>query len=149
MKKNGSAIDAAVASLFCTGVVNLHSTGIGGGGFLVYYNRTTKKSEVFDFRETAPAAASEKMFVPNNVSSTAGKRWLLYGMTGVAKHNALKSKTFGRSNFRTKFCPKVYLSEPWLFPKVFSSESFNSLKIEENKEAYHKMLINQCFASSA
>ena len=65
-------MDSAVASLFCTGVVNLHSTGLGGGGFLVYYNRQSKTSEVYNFRETAPAASSETMYLQKNMSSTTG-----------------------------------------------------------------------------
>ena len=53
LKRGGSAIDAAVASSFCVGVVNLHSTGIGGGGFLIYYNATNQSSVMIDFREVA------------------------------------------------------------------------------------------------
>ena len=71
LKKNGSAVDAAIASLFCVGIVNLHSTGIGGGGFMVYYNATSGKSTFIDYREVAPGAATVNMF--NNASSDIGK----------------------------------------------------------------------------
>ena len=71
LKKGGSAVDAAVASMFCVGVVNLHSTGIGGGGFMVYYNATSRKSTFIDYSEVAPRAATLNMFT--NVSSTTGK----------------------------------------------------------------------------
>ena len=98
--KKGSAIDAAVASLFCTGVVNLHSTGLGGGGFLVYYIRATKKSEVFDYRETAPACASEKKFVLKNDSSTTGKRRLLYGFAAVVRYSIRTSGWVYQKKFR-------------------------------------------------
>lgn len=54
LKKGGSAVDSAIASLLCVGVMNPQSTGIGGGGFLVYYNATSRLSTVIDFRETAP-----------------------------------------------------------------------------------------------
>ena len=57
LRKNGSAVDAAIASLLCVGVINMHSTGIGGGGFLVYYNATSKTATVIDHRETAPGRA--------------------------------------------------------------------------------------------
>lgn len=56
----GSAVDAAVASVLCIGVVNSHSSGIGGGGFMVVYNGTAV--ETIDFREMAPAAATERMY---------------------------------------------------------------------------------------
>ena len=71
LKKNGTAVDAAIASLFCVGIVNLHSTGIGGGGFMVYYNATSRKSTFIDYREVAPGAATVNMF--NNASSDVGK----------------------------------------------------------------------------
>lgn len=71
LKKNGSAIDAAVATLFCLGVVNLQSCGIGGGGFMVFYQKALKKFTIFDYREVAPLAATKDMFI--NESSVRGK----------------------------------------------------------------------------
>ena len=59
---NGSAVDAAIAAMFCLGVVSMHSSGIGGGGVMLLYNQTLKKSTVIDFRETAPGSAYWDMF---------------------------------------------------------------------------------------
>ena len=39
MSRNGTAADAVIASLFCSGVVNPHSMGLGGGFMLTYYHR--------------------------------------------------------------------------------------------------------------
>ena len=41
----------------------MHSVGVGGGGVMIVYNRTTRKAQVIDFREMAPANASRDMFV--------------------------------------------------------------------------------------
>ena len=57
-----TAVDSAIATMLCVGVINLHSTGIGGGGFMLVYNRSGQVAEVFDFREIAPAAATKDMF---------------------------------------------------------------------------------------
>ena len=54
LRKGGTAVDAAVAGLLCSGVTNPQSAGIGGGGFMVYYNATSQQSTVIDFREKAP-----------------------------------------------------------------------------------------------
>ena len=72
LKRNGSAVDAAIASLLCTGTVNLHSTGIGGGGFMVYYNASSGEASAFDYREVAPAAATIELF--NNSAKDATLR---------------------------------------------------------------------------
>ena len=59
---NGSAVDAAIAAMFCLGVVSMHSSGIGGGGVMLVYDQPIKKATVIDFRETAPATADRDMF---------------------------------------------------------------------------------------
>jgi len=73
MMKNGSAVDAAVATLFCIGIMNMHSSGIGGGGFMVVYDHETKSSKVFDFREVAPSKAHKNMYVNSTLSSRVGR----------------------------------------------------------------------------
>ena len=75
LKKGGSAVDAAIASLLCVGVVNFHSTGIGGGGFMVYYNATSKTATTLDYRETAPGKANSSLYEPFGLNENAS----LYG----------------------------------------------------------------------
>ena len=41
LKKGGNAVDSAIAVQFCVEVVNSHSTGIGGGGFMLIYDKKT------------------------------------------------------------------------------------------------------------
>lgn len=62
LQKGGSAVDAAISGLLCVGVVNLHSTGIGGGGFMLFYDASSKEMHALDYREVAPAAATFDMY---------------------------------------------------------------------------------------
>ena len=62
LKLGGSVIDSAVAALFCLGVINFQSVGLGGGGFLLYYNATSHQPTFLDFREVAPNRATTDMF---------------------------------------------------------------------------------------
>ena len=57
----GNAVDAAIATALCQGVMNPMASGLGGGGFMTI--RTQQgDTVVVDARELAPAAASESMF---------------------------------------------------------------------------------------
>lgn len=62
MEKNGTAVDAAIAALFCNGIVNGHSMGLGGGFQMVIYSAKDRKVEVLDAREAAPLEAKPGMF---------------------------------------------------------------------------------------
>ena len=59
----GSAADAAIAIMLTLTVVEPQSSGIGGGGFLLYHDGRGDKLYAVDGRETAPAAARPDMFM--------------------------------------------------------------------------------------
>ena len=58
LKKGGSAIDAAIATQMVLNIVEPQSSGIGGGAFMLSYDRRTQRVIAYDGRETAPAAAT-------------------------------------------------------------------------------------------
>jgi gamma-glutamyltranspeptidase/glutathione hydrolase len=72
LAQGGTAVDAAVAVQMALGVVEPQSSGIGGGGFLLYYDAASRKITVYDGRETAPAGAAPDMFLA--VDPTTGAR---------------------------------------------------------------------------
>lgn len=64
--KGGNAIDAAIAAQMVLNVVEPQSSGIGGGGFLLYYDAKNKTYQYFNGRESAPQLAREDMFLDQN-----------------------------------------------------------------------------------
>ncbi len=63
LRRGGNAIDAAVAVAATLGVTDPFVAGIGGGGYLVYYDARTHRVETIDGRETAPQLATENLFI--------------------------------------------------------------------------------------
>ncbi|WP_225846021.1 gamma-glutamyltransferase [Streptomyces sp. HPF1205] len=65
LRHGGNAVDAAVATAAALGVTEPYSSGIGGGGYFLYYD--ARRHEVFtvDGRETAPHSATDRLFVEN------------------------------------------------------------------------------------
>ena len=71
-RHRGNAVDAAVAALFCIGVVYPHSAGIGGGSFFTVYHKSSGQFYSVDSRETAPAAANRDMYINDTSKSLKG-----------------------------------------------------------------------------
>jgi gamma-glutamyltranspeptidase / glutathione hydrolase len=78
LRSGGNAADALVATVACIGVVGMYHSGIGGGGFMLVRKpgltgaEGTDGYEFIDFRETAPAAATEDMYNGNVNASLYG-----------------------------------------------------------------------------
>ena len=65
LKQGGNAVDAAIATAFALAVTWPSAGNIGGGGFLVYHADDGHATS-FDFREKAPLAATERMYLGLN-----------------------------------------------------------------------------------
>ena len=80
----GSAADAAVAIQTMLGLVEPQSSGVGGGGFMLYYDAATNKVTAFDGREAAPKGARADMFLDEKGEPLAYRDAVLSGRsTGV------------------------------------------------------------------
>lgn len=63
LRKGGSAVDAAVAIQAVLGLVEPQSSGLGGGGFMIFYDAKTRQVTAYDGREMAPSGATDRLFV--------------------------------------------------------------------------------------
>jgi gamma-glutamyltranspeptidase/glutathione hydrolase len=113
LKAGGSAVDAAIAVQMVLTLVEPQSSGIGGGAFLLHYNG--KDVEAFDGRETAPAAADEKLFL-----GADGKPLAFYdavvggrsvGVPGTVRMLEMAHKQYGRLPWAQLFQPAITLAE--------------------------------------
>jgi gamma-glutamyltranspeptidase/glutathione hydrolase len=63
LRRGGNAADAAVAAAAALGVTEPFSSGLGGGGFFVYYDARTRTVHTIDGRESAPQSMHQDAFV--------------------------------------------------------------------------------------
>ena len=127
LEKDGSAVDSAIATLFCIGVHNLQLAGIGGGGFLMYYNASMEQAFAIDFREKAPQEIPEsvmQMFKNNSNSTKRGTLRVYFlnafsytigglsiGVPGQVKGLYEAHQQFGRLPWSELIQPSIVLAE--------------------------------------
>ena len=70
LNKGGNAVDAAIATVLASGVVQPAGSGLGGGGFAIYRNADGSVLASLDFRERAPKISKQNMY--DNASSRDG-----------------------------------------------------------------------------
>ena len=114
LKMGGNAIDAAVATQFALAVVHPAAGNIGGGGFLVFRDKTGK-SYTLDYREKAPENASRDMYLDEKGDVKSGQlSW--YGHTASGTPGAVDGleqahKRFGKLTWQQILQPAIDLAE--------------------------------------
>jgi gamma-glutamyltranspeptidase/glutathione hydrolase len=122
MREGGNAVDAAVATALAMAVTHPAAGNIGGGGFMVVYPKDGKPT-VFDYRETAPAAATATMFAKG--AATTGHR--VVGVPGTLRGMELAHKKFGRLPWKEVVAPAVQLARDGFALDAHHAKSLNSI----------------------
>ncbi|MGB0748512.1 MAG: gamma-glutamyltransferase [Magnetospiraceae bacterium] len=115
LAEGGSAADAAIAAQLMLNLVEPQSSGIGGGGFLLYWDASQQKLTSFDGRETAPAAATPAFWLDeadNKVKfwdAVVGGRSV--GVPGTLKLLEEIHQRHGKLAWSRLFAPTIALAE--------------------------------------
>ena len=112
LRSGGSAVDAAVATAFALAVTHPAAGNIGGGGFLVW--RSAKgDAGTYDFREMAPAAATETMWLVDGAYDRQRhhESHLSVGVPGTVAGLWLAWRDHGRLSWRRLVEPALLLAE--------------------------------------
>jgi gamma-glutamyltranspeptidase/glutathione hydrolase len=107
LKRGGNAVDSAVATAFALAVTHPAAGNIGGGGFMLVHPVGGKDPVVFDYRETAPGAATAGMFADDNNPHSHKT----VGIPGTVRGLALAHKRFGKLPWKDVVMPAVKLAE--------------------------------------
>lgn len=117
LKNGGTAADALVAAQAVLGLVEPQSSGIGGGGFLLYYDAKANSVQAYDGRETAPAAAGENYLrwisdtdrtEPKPDARASGRS---IGVPGILRLLMDVHRQHGKTAWRDLFAPVVTLAD--------------------------------------
>ena len=112
MQAGGNAVDAAVATGFALAVVHPQAGNLGGGGFLLL-RKANGEVRFIDFREKAPAAATQDMYLDpqGNVipdASTVGYKAI--GVPGSVAGLIYAEKKYGRLSLEKVMAPAIKLA---------------------------------------
>lgn len=113
LRKGGSAVDAAVAVQFALAVVYPQAGNIGGGGFMIFRDKDGKTAAL-DYREKAPAAATEKMFLDSAGNVIPNKSRLgifACGVPGSVDGMWEAHQKFGRLTWGELVSPAIELAQ--------------------------------------
>ena len=127
----GNAVDSAVAIAFALAVVNPSAGNLGGGGFLLYYNADENKTYALDYRERAPIAANENMFLDadgNVIKNLSLNSYLAAGIPGTVKGMFTIHELFGSKSMDDLISPSVKLASEGFRLSDFQANNFNKYR---------------------
>jgi gamma-glutamyltranspeptidase/glutathione hydrolase len=146
LNKGGTAADALVTAQAVLGLVEPQSSGVGGGGFLLYYDAAAGSVQAYDGRETAPQAATENYLrwisdsdrtAPRPDARASGRS---IGVPGILRLLQDVHTEHGKTAWRDLFTPAVTMADDGfdISPRLAAAiaDSAPKLKVDPNASAY-------------
>jgi gamma-glutamyltranspeptidase/glutathione hydrolase len=134
LRAGGNAVDAAVATGFALAVVHPQAGNLGGGGFLLL-RFANGKTHFIDFREKAPAAATENMYldaqgnvIPDSSKDSSVVGYKSAGVPGTVAGLVYAEKQYGKLSMDKVIAPAIKLARDG-FPLVY--EDAQDMKDDE------------------
>jgi len=134
LRSGGNAVDAAVATGFALAVVHPQAGNLGGGGFLLLRN-ANGKVHFIDFREKAPDAATENMYldalgnvIPESDHNSSVVGYKSIGVPGTVAGLVYAEKQYGKLSIEKVIAPAIKLARDG-FPLAY--EDTQDLKEDE------------------
>ena len=137
LREGGNAVDAAIATAFALAVTLPSAGNIGGGGFLVYHGADGEVTS-FNFREKAPLAATDTMFIgPDGmVKNNSNHEGLLsVGVPGTVAGLWLAHQRLGTAEWETLVEPAVQLATQG-FPSTRAMQWFLKILAQRSDLLY-------------
>ena len=113
LRRGGSAVDAAIAAQLVLGLVEPQSSGLGGGAFLLHWDRGSGNVVGYDGRETAPAASKPDRFISGGKPlpfRRAVKSPLSIGVPGTVRLIEHAHRRHGKLAWADLFAPALRLA---------------------------------------
>lgn len=107
LARGGNAVDAWVGTQLCVGIIGMHHSGLGGGGFALIRDGSGNYT-VIDYREAAPAAAFQDMYQGNVRGSVFGG--LAAAVPGELRGLELAHRRFGRLSWKAVVHPAAHVA---------------------------------------
>ncbi|MGZ9817262.1 gamma-glutamyltransferase [Peribacillus simplex] len=146
LKQGGNAVDAAAAIQLSLNVVEPMMSGIGGGGFIMIYNKKENKIKMIDSREMAPQNVTPELFldekgkpVPFSKRHTTGKA---VAVPGTLKGMEAALEKYGTMKLSQVMDPAIKQAEKGVKVNWITAQYIDeNVKKLENNQAAAKVFV--------
>lgn len=133
LRQGGQAIDAGIAAAFALAVVEPYNSGLGGGGFALYFDPALPAPVFLDFRERAPLEATPQAYM---FDGKAQPQWLQNGWKAAAVPGEVAGlfalhERFGRDSIKKLLAPAQRLARDG-----FPVDMILARRLRENAERF-------------